>query len=449
MVRATLENALSPAFVDEVFERTATKQYTRKLLFSTLVRLMGQVVCRARTSLHAAILGEEQLEVKAKSVYNKLNGAETPVCEAIVFESAQRMAEAIDAFEAPLPAIVPGYRTRILDGNHLAATEHRPAALRTIGGGALPGVAIVVFDAERGMISRLYLQEDGHAQERDSLVSVLADIESGELWIGDRNFATAAFMLQTAANKARFLVRRHAANGRIEELGPLCDICADDTCKIREQPGRVCDEDGTYLPIRIIHISLATQTRDGDQELSLLTNLPADVSAQQIAEAYRQRWRIETAFAELDRVFAGEIPSLAQPKAALLAFSLSAVAFNVLAVVQAALRKKHGVEKIRDEFSTFHFAEHVRRSEMALEIFLDDSDWEARFASRTPKQIAHDLLSMVEKIKLARLRKFRRGPKKPQPPRKYDKRSPHFSTAAALAAEKTAKPRRSKKSAKK
>ncbi len=40
IVRATLEQALPSSFVDEVFERTATGQYTRTLLFSTVVRLL-------------------------------------------------------------------------------------------------------------------------------------------------------------------------------------------------------------------------------------------------------------------------------------------------------------------------------------------------------------------------------------------------------------------------
>ena len=41
MVRATLEQALPPSLVDEVFDRVASRQYKRKLLFSTLVRLLS------------------------------------------------------------------------------------------------------------------------------------------------------------------------------------------------------------------------------------------------------------------------------------------------------------------------------------------------------------------------------------------------------------------------
>ena len=44
MVRAALEHALAPQVIDALFERTAERQYTRTLLFSSVVDLMGTVV---------------------------------------------------------------------------------------------------------------------------------------------------------------------------------------------------------------------------------------------------------------------------------------------------------------------------------------------------------------------------------------------------------------------
>ncbi|MCA9176066.1 MAG: hypothetical protein KDB14_16385, partial [Planctomycetales bacterium] len=42
-----------------------------------------------------------------------------------------------------------------------------------------------------------------------------------------------------------------------------------------------------------------------DHEIQILTNLPKNVSARKVAEAYLQRWQIETAFYELDALFEG------------------------------------------------------------------------------------------------------------------------------------------------
>lgn len=54
MVRGLLEKFLCPQKLDELFEQSAKAQYTRELLFSTVVDLMSQVVCGIRPSVHAA-----------------------------------------------------------------------------------------------------------------------------------------------------------------------------------------------------------------------------------------------------------------------------------------------------------------------------------------------------------------------------------------------------------
>src|SRR6266436_2838029 len=75
MARALLENALQPGPIDEMFERTATVQYTDKLLFSTVVDTMGLVVCGFYDSPHAVYLSRRELfTVALTNVYEKLNG---------------------------------------------------------------------------------------------------------------------------------------------------------------------------------------------------------------------------------------------------------------------------------------------------------------------------------------------------------------------------------------
>ena len=45
MVRGLLEKALCPKKLDQLFKQNAKAQYTRELLFSTVVNLMSLVVC--------------------------------------------------------------------------------------------------------------------------------------------------------------------------------------------------------------------------------------------------------------------------------------------------------------------------------------------------------------------------------------------------------------------
>ena len=65
-----------------------------------------------------------------------------------------------------------------------------------------------------------------------------------------------------------------------------------------------------------------------------------------MAQLYHNRWKLETAFQHLEAYFHSEINTLGYPKAALFGFCLALVAYNVLAVVLAALRGVHGEDTV-------------------------------------------------------------------------------------------------------
>src|SRR3954463_13840161 len=73
MARAALEHALHPTAIDALFEEVAERQYTRTLLFSQVVDLMGAVVCNARPAIHAALQANaESIGVSLRAVYDKI-----------------------------------------------------------------------------------------------------------------------------------------------------------------------------------------------------------------------------------------------------------------------------------------------------------------------------------------------------------------------------------------
>jgi hypothetical protein len=191
MARGVMENALGPTLIDELFEGVAEKQYTKRLLFSSIVDLMGLVVCRIRPAIHAAYQAHaETLDATVQAVYGKLGRTEPALSAALVRSTAGRLAPVIDAMGGARSPLLPGYHVRILDGNHLAGTEHRIKELRTIGAGALPGQALVVLDPRLMLVTDVVLSEDGHAQERSLLDQVLGLVRARDLWIDDRNFCT-------------------------------------------------------------------------------------------------------------------------------------------------------------------------------------------------------------------------------------------------------------------
>jgi hypothetical protein len=84
-VRAILERIFEPTALDELFERTAEKQYTRDLLFSTIVGLMGLVVSGIHPSVNAAYKAMEKvIGVSRPALYAKLNGLEPQISQALV-----------------------------------------------------------------------------------------------------------------------------------------------------------------------------------------------------------------------------------------------------------------------------------------------------------------------------------------------------------------------------
>ena len=137
MIRALLENVLQPGPLDELFERTATVQYTDRLLFSTVVDVMGLVVTGFFKSPHAVHRRHPELfPVTLKCFYDKLQGIELSVMQALVRETTARLQPIITNLRGTLPSLLPGYRVKILDGNALAGTEHRIKELRSLAAGA-------------------------------------------------------------------------------------------------------------------------------------------------------------------------------------------------------------------------------------------------------------------------------------------------------------------------
>jgi IS4 transposase len=435
MAQGILENALNPQILDQLFEDVAQKQFTHKLLFSTIVDLMSVVVCRIRPSIHAAFQARaETVGATIDAVYDKLDGTETAVSAALVHTVAARLAPVIGAMKGVRTDWLPGYRTRILDGNHLPGSEHRIKELRTIGAGALPGQALVVLDPRLMLATDVVLCEDGHAQERSLLDQVLERVAAQDLWIADRNFCTTNFLFGIAGRGAFFVIRQHASTLHWEFVGKRRAGGRSDTGKVFEQTIRATDDAGEIIILRRITVELDQPTRDGDTAIHLLTNVPAkDARAKVIADLYRRRWTIETAFQELEATLHGEINTLGYPKAALFAFGVALVAYNVLSTLKAALRSVHGEEKVAEEVSGYYVADEIQMTHRGMMIAIPEDEW-AVFHDLPPVELAEVLVRLARAVALRKFRKHPRGPKKPKPKKQSGARIKHVATAKILKA---------------
>jgi hypothetical protein len=371
------------------------------------------------------------METSLTAVYDKLNGLDTVTSRALVGDTAEELGASVRAMNGTCSPWLPGYRVRVLDGNCIEATHHRIKELRGTSAGALPGKSLAIYEPELEMVTDVFPCEDGHAQERSLLGAVVLTVVARDLLIMDRNFCVRDFLHAISAAQAYYICRHHQglpweADGEERFIG------RGKSGAIYEQWVRVSDGEGGTRRCRRLRIVLKKPTRDGDKVLTLLTNLSKTAAhGKQIAEMYRKRWTIETAFQELEAHLHSEINSLGYPKAALFGFCVALVAYNVLAVVKAALRSVHGEHKIANEVSGYYLAGHLERTYEGMMISIPEPEW-VIFQEMSAQTFARTLQQLAHKVNLAKFKKHKRGPKKPKPKRTRNSDQPHVSTARLL-----------------
>jgi hypothetical protein len=430
MTRLTLEGLFRPQRLDELFRKTAQRQYQRELLFSQVVELMTSVVLRVHPSVLAAYRNRPpEVTVSEQAVYDKLQCMELGVSAALVADSAAQVAPVINALDARLPDWLPGYRVRVLDGNHLSATEHRLPELRPTWAAPLPGKVLAVYEQAVDLVTQVFLTPDGHAQERSLLDEVLPMVRPRDLWIADRNFCTLKFLAGIAAAGATFVIRQHGTlPGRL--LGRRRCRGQTDTGKLYEQAMEL-EYQGQILRVRRVTIVLDKPTRDGDTEIHILTNLSErEADAATVADLYRKRWTIEGRFYEVTQTLNCEPNTLAYPKAALFAFCLALVASNAVALMRAALRAAHEPEAVT-EMSSYYMALEVRGTYAGMMIALPASEWTI-FRELPAAALAKVLRQVAAHARPEKYRKAHRGPKRPRPPHGKYQNGGHVSTHKLL-----------------
>lgn len=431
MVRATIENVLSAERLDAIFDENAEQQYAGDLMFSTVADILGMVVCQIHPTVNAVYVDrKEEIGVTVKAVYDKLKGLETPVSRALVHQTASRMQAIIEHTGGIAEPPLAGYRTKIVDGNHLRRTDRRIGELRELNAAPLPGQALIIFDPQYRLVLDVLPCEDGHAQERSLLPELLETVEPNDLWIADRNFCTVAFLAGTDQRRGKFIIRQHGnlpftLKGRRKRVGET------KTGVVYEQTMEVTDEERNLRIYRRITVILHEPTRDGDTEIHLVTNLPTRIDAIRIADLYGDRWQIETAFQEVAENLEGEIKTLGYPKAALFGFCMALVTYNLLSVVHAAVHAVHGEEAAKN-LSIYYVSNEVAATHVGMSVILDGEFWQEKYGPLTPTQMAHELKRLARNIRLSKYKKAKWKPKKKPKAKMNKQHRSHVSTARVL-----------------
>ncbi len=411
MTRLALDHALPAQWIDEAFEQNRRRQYPRELLFSSVVELMTLVTLGLRPSLHAAARKmADRLPVSLAALYAKVKRTEPTLLRALVRGSAQRLAPVVAGLDA-VPSL-PGWQVRILDGNHLPASDKRLAPLRGLRGTALPGHTVVVYDPDSALVCDIVACEDAYESERVAAAELIDRAQPGQAWIGDRHFCTDALLQGLQARGAGFIVREHAKHPRLSKTGSWSEPTLIETGQVREQSiERAVTEEAPEAssPWRRIEIQLNTPTESGDPVIALWSNLPETIDAATLARLYRKRWRIEGLFGRLESVLNSEIKTLGHPRAALLGFAVAVLAYNVLSLLKAVTEQAHRPMHPELDVSTYHLTVEIVSTYESMSLVLPPEHLPC--ADDDPLRLLQRLLLLASRLSPRQLATSKRGPK--------------------------------------
>jgi hypothetical protein len=439
MVSGTVERVFEPAMLDRIFQDYAVLGYAKELTFSQCVQIMSDVVFKESPSVGAYYQAHhDEIPVTRQAVYDKLKHLEPQVPAALVHYSAEELLPCVKAMGSQVPPLLPRYRVRVLDGNHLTGTEHRIFELRRFRAAVLPGQALVFYDPRFDLMTDVIPCEDAYAQERSLLDQALNCISARDCILADRNFCTTGFLFGIRHRKAFFTIRQHASTLSWELRGKRRLAGQDGRGRnIYEQAIHLTDpETGETFTARRITIALDKPNKDGETELHILTNLPRKAAgAVRVADLYSDRWTIETGFQHLTDDLRCEINTLGYPKAALFGFCTACVAYNAVSVVKAAIRAAQGKKYVQEELSMYYLTLEVSQVTAGMMIAIPAENWEI-FRRMSPKKFATTLVELAHRLDPRKYIKHKRGPKRPQPKKISGKINHHVSTARILAMRK-------------
>ncbi|MDE1466096.1 IS4 family transposase [Spartinivicinus poritis] len=376
MAQALLERVLSPEWLNDCFARVSDKQYTRDLLFSSLFDLMSLTVTNVFPTVSNAYKANKiDIGVSLTSVYNKLNGLEPGVMEALVEETSLEFDRIIKGLHCEaVKSWLPGYSIRIVDGNCIEATHRRLQVLRQSDGAPLPGKTIVLYSPETGLITDIVPCEDGHAQERSLLTHVRQKVKRNQVYVMDSNFCVLSHLKGIADQEGFFVCRVHQRFS-YSILSEPVSRGETESGDLYEQQVILQGKDNKQIKCRLISLHLYKPTRNGATKLLLITNLAgSDARAEFIAYLYQKRWSIETMFQHVESYFHSEINTLGYPRAALFGFSIAIIAYNVLSVIKSALESVYGEEKVENEVSGYYIAGEIGRTYEGMNIAISKED---------------------------------------------------------------------------
>lgn len=423
---------LASESVDQLFRDQAEKQYQQLLLFSSLSNLMMGVTLGEHNSVNAGYKKmAAQLGVSITAIYNKLQRIEPQTSRAFVKYAYEATVSVLREIGGVQRNFLSGYAMRIVDGNQLAASEHRIKETRSLRAAPLPGKSLVVFDPRYDCVCDYFPIEDGYAQERSILDDVLDSIEKKQLWVADSSFCTLKFMYRIHDADSCFVIRHHGSlvgkiKGKLKRQGKSA------TAEIFENELELPTFEGKVITIRRIVCKLFEPTQKGKTEVVLLSNVPRnEADAIELSHFYLDRWKVEILFNHITLNLNCEIRTLGYPPAALFCFALSLIAYNCMSILKSMVAKVHGREDASN-LSHYYVVSEIATATDGLLVAIPTECW-GGIDKMPSESFLSQLANVIERMDMKQYQKSIRGPKHPPPKKTGGVGDVHVSTKRILA----------------
>src|SRR3954462_2986553 len=91
----------------------------------------------------------------------------------------------------------------------------------------------------------------------------------------------------------------------------------------------------------------------------------------------------------------------------------------------------HGEAKVTKEVPSYYLANEIARMYGGMMVAIPEAHWQV-FATLTAGELGQVLKDLAQRVRLEKLQKHPRGPKKPVTKKPKNKKQPHVSTARLL-----------------
>lgn len=306
-IEARLTEVIHPATYAQVAAYQAYGLRTRiltlpvmvALVLSMLWRQIGSVSEAVRVLRAEGLLWVAPLAVSQQAVSQRLRTLPPTLFARVLQEVVPPMQARFAARERPLPPEVVRARRHFaailaLDGSTLDTVLRHVGLLREHPVAPLAGRMAALLDVATRLPHQLWYEEEGRAADQRFWAPALAALRAGTLLLFDRGFLDYATFDELTERHIGFITRP-TKNMAIREEQTLRQ---DASVRDRIVAVGATKDSRCVHPLRLVEVSYrGTWYR-------YLTNVldPTVLSAEDVAALYRQRWRIEDAFAVVKRL---------------------------------------------------------------------------------------------------------------------------------------------------